>query len=139
MAEQEGNQEESDLIDLTDEAFEDADVPRHYISWLTDLIKNATIKPTTMDQRLEGAAVSSDVIVIDEEESSETNKKSTNESRVTKASHQINSFKFLQHILTGYHQNLKLAFHNVIYSKFKIFEAFRQSGFMFSKIENMWF
>lgn len=73
-----------DLIDLTDEAFEDADVPRHYISWLTDLIKRAKVIPTTIDQRLEGASMSTDVIVIDEDENSETNKKATDESQTTK-------------------------------------------------------
>ncbi|XP_055325014.1 uncharacterized protein LOC129579209 isoform X2 [Sitodiplosis mosellana] len=74
-----------DLIDLTDEAFEDADVPRHYISWLTDLIKRAKVVPTTMDQRLEGASISHDVIVIDDpEENSEANKNPTDESQTTK-------------------------------------------------------
>lgn len=74
-----------DLIDLTDEAFEDADVPRHYISWLTDLIKRAKVKPTTMDQRLEGASVSNDVIVIDDpDENSEENTKTIDESQTAK-------------------------------------------------------
>lgn len=77
-------QESPDFIDLTDEAFEDADVPRHYISWLTDLIKRATVKPTTMDQRLEGAAVSTDIIIIDEEDVNEANQKPTDEAQSTK-------------------------------------------------------
>lgn len=65
-----------DLIDLTDEAFEDTDVPRHYINWLTDLIERAKIKPTTVEQRLEEVTVSSDVIVIDDaSENTETNNK----------------------------------------------------------------
>lgn len=77
-----------DLIDLTDEAFEDADVPRHYISWLTDLIKRAKVKPTTMDQRLEEASVSTDIIVIDPdpepEEKSEVNKKTADKPQTAK-------------------------------------------------------
>lgn len=75
-----------DMIDLTDEAFEDAEVPRHYISWLTDLIKRAKIKPTPMNQRLEGASISNDIIVIDEEDINETNTKTSDESQATKVS-----------------------------------------------------
>lgn len=52
-----------DCIDLTDEIFEDAEVPTHYISWLDDLVRRATIKPSTSDEE---ASTSGDVIVIDE-------------------------------------------------------------------------
>lgn len=80
------NDEEPDMIDLTDEAFEDADVPRHYISWLTDLIKRAKIQPTPMNQRLESASISNDIIVIDEEDIGESSKKTTDESQAPKVS-----------------------------------------------------
>ncbi|XP_031619839.1 uncharacterized protein LOC116338602 [Contarinia nasturtii] len=74
-----------ELIDLTEEAYEETNAPRLYISWLADLIERAKIKPTTMDQRLEGAHISSDIIVIDDpEESNETNKKPSDESQTTK-------------------------------------------------------
>lgn len=84
-----------DLIDLTDEAFEDADVPRHYISWLTDLIKRAKVKPTTMDQRLEEASVSNDIIVIDPdpEENSEVIKKIADEPQTAKVT--VEAYKFI--------------------------------------------
>lgn len=54
----------SDLIDLTEEALDDTDVPRHYISWLSDLVARAKIKPITVDQRLEVAVISQDIIEI---------------------------------------------------------------------------
>lgn len=63
----------SDLIDLTDDLLEDTDVPRHYISWLADLVARAKIKPVTVDQRLEVAVISQDIIVIDDDD---TNKPS---------------------------------------------------------------
>lgn len=56
------------LIDLTDEAFEDAEAPRHYISWLTTLIQKAKINPTSMEHRLEVASISTDIIVIEDPE-----------------------------------------------------------------------
>lgn len=93
-----------DLIDLTDEAFEDADVPRHYISWLTDLIKRAKLRPTTMDQRLEGASVSTDVIVIDDpEENSEAINKTTDESQTTKVNNHF------QKMASPIHHHIALA------------------------------
>lgn len=89
-----------DMIDLTDEAFEDAEVPRHYISWLTNLIQKAKINPNTMDQRLDAADISSDIIVIeDPEENLETNTKSTDESQETKVwMHYFFDLKFLMNI-----------------------------------------
>lgn len=56
------------LIDLTDDVFEDADIPRHYISWLTDLLEKAKIKPTIMQQQNEEAitATTNDVILVEE-------------------------------------------------------------------------
>lgn len=75
----------SNLIDLTDEAFEETDVPRHYISWLADLVTRAKLKPVTVDQRLELATVSNDVIVIDEEEQTNDNNRKSASERRTKA------------------------------------------------------
>lgn len=70
---------------MTDEVFEDAEVPRHYISWLTDLIQRAKIKPSTMDQRLGEASISGDVIVIDDpQENREANKQTADESQANK-------------------------------------------------------
>lgn len=56
------------FIDLTDDIFEDSDIPRHYISWLANLIEKATIKPATVEQRAEEAATptSSGDIAIEE-------------------------------------------------------------------------
>lgn len=93
-----------DLIDLTDEVFEDAEVPRHYISWLTDLIQRAKIKPNTMDQRLGDAAVSSDVIVIDDPQENSANKKSTDESQANKVPSNNPTIQFL-FILAGNNSN----------------------------------
>lgn len=75
----------SDMIDLTDEAFEDTEVPRHYISWLSGLIQRAKINPTTMDQRLDAADISTDIIVIeDPEDNRDANKISMDETQETK-------------------------------------------------------
>lgn len=40
------------FIDLTDDIFEDSDIPRHYISWLANLMEKATIKPAIVEQRI---------------------------------------------------------------------------------------
>lgn len=68
----------SNLVDLTDEVFEETDVPRHYISWLSDLIAQAKSKPAAVDQRLGAVTISNDIIIIDDpEETSDKNKTST--------------------------------------------------------------
>lgn len=56
------------LIDLTDDIFEDVDIPRHYISWLSDLLEKAKIQPIVVEQqpREETATASTDVVVIEE-------------------------------------------------------------------------
>lgn len=56
------------LIDLTDDIFEDVDIPRHYISWLSDLLEKAKIKPTVVEQppSKETATASSDVVLVEE-------------------------------------------------------------------------
>lgn len=56
------------LIDLTEDIFEDADIPRHYISWLSDLLEKAKIKPTVVEQppKEASAAISSDVVLVEE-------------------------------------------------------------------------
>lgn len=62
------------LIDLTEDIFEDADIPRHYISWLSDLLEKAKIKPSVVEQPSEEVAVattatattSSDVVLVEE-------------------------------------------------------------------------
>lgn len=56
----------SNMVDLTDEVYDETDVPRHYISWLADLVERAKAKAKTIDQRLQVASVSEDVIVIDD-------------------------------------------------------------------------
>lgn len=60
----------SNMVDLTDEIYNESDVPRHYISWLADLVERANnfAKTKTIDQRLQVASVSDDVIVIDDPE-----------------------------------------------------------------------
>lgn len=55
-----------DMIDLTDEVFEDAEVPRHYISWLTDLIQRAKLKPIILNPRIDTAESLGEVIVIED-------------------------------------------------------------------------
>lgn len=55
-----------DMIDLTDEVFEDAEVPRHYISWLTDLIQRAKLKPIILNPRIDTADSPGEVIVIED-------------------------------------------------------------------------
>lgn len=55
-----------DMIDLTDEVFEDAEVPRHYISWLTDLIQRAKLKPIILNPRIDTADSLGEVIVIED-------------------------------------------------------------------------
>lgn len=66
------------MVDLTDELYDETDVPRHYISWLSDLIAQAKAVPVTVDKRLESATVSTDVIIIDDpEETSDKNKTPT--------------------------------------------------------------
>lgn len=56
------------LIDLTDDIFEDVDIPRHYISWLSDLLEKAKIQPTVVAPQPteETATASSDVVVVEE-------------------------------------------------------------------------
>lgn len=56
------------LIDLTDDIFEDADIPRHYISWLSDLLEKAKIQPTVVEQQPseETATASGDVVLVEE-------------------------------------------------------------------------
>lgn len=96
------------MIDLTDEAFEDAEVPRHYISWLTNLIQKAKINPNTMDQRLDAADISSDIIVIeDPEENHETNTKSTDESQETKVWMHFFQFKISYEHRKMFHNGLR--------------------------------
>lgn len=65
---------DSNMVDLTDEIYEETDVPRHYISWLADLVERAKAVPVTVDRRLEVATVSSDIIVIDEDETGDKTK-----------------------------------------------------------------
>lgn len=62
----------SNMIDLTEEALDDTDIPRHYIGWLTDLCERAKVQPITVDQRLEVATVLDDVIVIDDDENNKS-------------------------------------------------------------------
>lgn len=77
----------SNTIDLTDDVYDETDVPRHYISWLGDLVERAKANAKTIDQRLQVAYVSTDVIVIDESEElnndeSEISTRSQDESQV---------------------------------------------------------
>lgn len=58
----------SKTIDLTDEALDETDIPRHFICWLEELQERAKVKPITVDQRLEVAIVSQDIIVIDDDD-----------------------------------------------------------------------
>lgn len=53
------------FIDLTDDIFEDSDIPRHYISWLASLMEKATIKPTIVEPPVEKAATSSSAVSIE--------------------------------------------------------------------------
>lgn len=56
------------LIDLTEDIFEDVDIPRHYISWLPNLLEKAKVEPTVVEQPPpeEVAATSSDVVLVEE-------------------------------------------------------------------------
>lgn len=57
------------LIDLTEDIFEDVDIPRHYISWLSDLLEKAKIEPTVVEQQAPEeatATTSSDVVLVEE-------------------------------------------------------------------------
>lgn len=58
----------SNMVDLTDEVYDESDVPRHYIYWLADLSERARAQAKTVHQRLEEANVSDDIIVIDDSE-----------------------------------------------------------------------
>lgn len=68
MSKNAANALEIGLIDLTDDIFEDVDIPRHYISWLSDLLDKAKIQPTLVESqpREETATASSDVVVVEE-------------------------------------------------------------------------
>lgn len=70
---------DSDLIDLTEEAIERTFATGHQISWLADLISIAKPQPVTVDQRLELATVSNDVIIIDDFDEINSAKKTNNE------------------------------------------------------------
>lgn len=75
------------MVDLTDDVYDETDVPRHYISWLADLVERAKANAKTIDQRLQVASVSEDVIVIDDSEvlnndESEISTQSQNEPQV---------------------------------------------------------
>lgn len=56
------------LIDLTEDIFEDVDIPRHYISWLSDLLDKARIEPSVVEQQApeETTAATSDIVLVEE-------------------------------------------------------------------------
>lgn len=90
----------SNMVDLTDEVYDETDVPRHYISWLADLIARAKSKPITVDQRLEVASVSSEVIVIDDSEEDRNKMTNQHESQVASDSLNIHlNILFLRHFI----------------------------------------
>lgn len=68
MSKNAANALEIGLIDLTDDIFEDVDIPRHYISWLADLLDKAKIQPTVVEEppREETATTSNDVVLVEE-------------------------------------------------------------------------
>lgn len=112
-----------DLIDLTDEPYEEGDEPNEFPFWMANLIDRVKVrKEATMNQRFGEAAISDDVIVIDDpDEISETVIQSNDEAQAEKVksykNHLFKAIKWLK--INGKRNNI---FFTLIISKFNIEE-----------------
>lgn len=97
----------SNMVDLTDEVYDETDIPRHYISWLAGLVERTKARAKTIDQRLQVASVSEDVIVIDDSEEVNNDETETETETELPTQHepQVENISHNNHVLVSIHNS----------------------------------